>query len=557
MTSIDNASTLQGQASARPNRVWWIRIIPLIIAILVFGIIYIVVDYLVISSFARIVVEMEGPDSSKARAYFSTSAHHEAFSEEHSSAATPYVGGKRVTLVLNLEGNSTIKKLRLDPGEAPGVYKIYAISLLSYFGPPVKLVPFEPTLGVKGGPDTALVKKAQYLEVTGQNDDPYCIFERPLAVYNPYFQFGAPLIFAIIAFTIAGKARPSEFKFWKDVREKKSSTGANYQALDGLRGLAAFSVILDHSGVPGCDGIGMVGVVIFFSLSGFLLTIPFAKNGARILSLAYVQNYFLRRVCRIAPMFYAVILAVYFFNNRIEDAIRSALFLQGNSIYWTVLQEMHFYLLLPAVMLVNHLLFRDIKWLIVLFLLVVSYRFNHNLLVTYSVYGIGKSMTLYAGLFFSGMMTCYLFHIEVVRDSKLLKQLCGNHLLTLALFTVVILFLQLWPFTHEGEKLNGAALLVGNYSYLVVTLLFVVAMSESSCVAKFLRLLPLRLLGLVSYSFYLLHPIFIKAARHLSNDYLQGRLGNIGVCAVALVVAFLVGTVTYTFIERPFISKDG
>lgn len=528
------------------------RLLSITLALLVFAIVYILVDSLVLSSFARLVVEMEGSVSSNAKAYYSTNFQHDAFSERQAATSTPYAGGKRVTLQFNL-GNSTVKKLRFDPGNAPGTYKIYAISLDSFFGPPVKLDPFAPNLEVKGGPGTVATKMAQYLEISSQTDDPYCIFNRHLAVHNPYFQFGVPLVFAILTFIVVGRLRPEEFRFWRDVREKKSSSGLNFQALDGLRGLAALLVMLDHSGVPGCDGIGMVGVVMFFSLSGFLLTIPFAKDDAKILNLPYSQDFYLRRICRIIPMFYAMVLSGYIFNNHIEDALRSALFLQADSIYWTVQQEIHFYFLLPAVMLVNHLFLRGIRWLIVLFLFALSYGFNHNILATYEIYGMGVPLALLAGIFLAGMMTCYLFHMQFIKESLLLKKLCDNHFLTLALFVTVLTSQHLWSFTHAGKIIDQSWVLVGNFNYLVALMLFVLVMSRGSCVAKILGMLPLRLLGLVSYSFYLLHPIFINIVTHVSQGYVN--IGNTGVFAVALVVTFLVSTVTYTLIERPFLYK--
>ena len=243
------------------------RLIPVTLAMVAYAIVYILVDFLILSSFARIMVEMEGPVSSSAKAYYSTSARHEAFSENQVSTAAPYPGGKRVALRLDLE-NSTVKKLRLDPGDTPGVYKIYSLTLLSFFGKPVKLVPYSQDLEIKGGPGTMVSKKDDYLEISGQTDDPSCIISHPFAVPNPSFRYGVPLVFAFLAFTIVQRVRPAEFLIWLDLRGKKSSTGVNYQALDGLRGLAALLVLVDHTGVPGCDGIGMIGVVMFFCLSG-------------------------------------------------------------------------------------------------------------------------------------------------------------------------------------------------------------------------------------------------------------------------------------------------
>ena len=457
------------------------------ISLLVFVITYILVDYMVLSSFSRIVVEMEGSVASRATVYYSTTYRHEGFSQRQAVLSKPYNDGNRVTLIFDLN-NNTVKKLRLDPGDLPGTYKIYNISLLNFFGHPVNLIPFAPELLIKGGPDSTVSKKPHYLEISSQGDDPHCVFELPLAVHNPYFRFGVPLVFAALAYLIAGRVKPREFLFWKDVQGRASSSGANYQALHGLRGLAALLVIIEHSGVPGCGGVGMVGVVIFFCLSGFLLTIPFARDGSKILKKPFIEKYFIRRLCRIVPMFYAVILVVYVFNYRIEDAFRSALFLQGNGIYWTVLQEMHFYLLLPLIMLINHLLLKDNKWLIILFLGGLGFSFNNGLLATYQVYSMGNFLPLYAGLFVGGMMTCYIFHIENIQGSGLLAKLCGNHFLTLGLFLVILFGARLDTYVHGYERILGSRLLTGNFNYLVAVLILVLVMSKSSFIAQILRI---------------------------------------------------------------------
>ena len=530
------------------------RLVSIVFAVLVFLISYILVDYLALSCFARIAVDIEGSVSSKVTAYYSTTARHEVFKESQTSSEGQYDAGKRVLLTLHFN-NNTVKKLRLDPGDRPGTYKIYSISLTSYFGQPVNLLPFAPDLAITAGPGTVITKKPEYLEISASTDDPYCIFERPLAVHNPYYRFGVPLAFALLGFIIAGKTKPAQFRFWQDVQGKKSSSGVNFQALDGLRGVAALLVITDHAGVPGCRGLGLVGVVIFFCLSGFLLSVPFVQDGAKILNVSYLKAFFLRRICRIVPMYYAIVFAAYFFNNKIETALRSALFLEGDGIYWTVLQEIHFYILLPIVILVGHLFLRNKIWLVVIFLAALSFAFNQGLLPTYKIYAEGTTQRLYFGIFLGGMMACYLVHIEAIGKSKSLIKLCGNHFLTLGLFVGILLSQQLWLLAHPGHGLLANWVLTRNFSYLVAALIFALVMSEGSWVAKILRCLPLRLLGTVSYSFYLLHPIFIRVIKDKSLYYLHIYVDNTVACVAALALTLIASTITYTYIERPFIKK--
>jgi peptidoglycan/LPS O-acetylase OafA/YrhL len=85
--------------------------------------------------------------------------------------------------------------------------------------------------------------------------------------------------------------------------------------LDGLRGIAILLVILIHSWVikpaSGLDhamtffvGLGWAGVDLFFVLSGFLITgiLLDAKGGRH-----YFRSFYLRRVLRIFPLYYAFI----------------------------------------------------------------------------------------------------------------------------------------------------------------------------------------------------------------------------------------------------------
>jgi peptidoglycan/LPS O-acetylase OafA/YrhL len=153
-------------------------------------------------------------------------------------------------------------------------------------------------------------------------------------------------------------------------------------ALTGLRGVAAFLVFLYHYEVlhPGIRldlavpligkalqfplGFGFVGVDFFFVLSGFLLSLPFARAALERQPLPPLKPYFRRRFLRVFPAYYAqlfIILAVgswftvwqplgiseflahlvMFFNIGWEP-VRPLV-----GIWWTLPVEMGFYLLLP------------------------------------------------------------------------------------------------------------------------------------------------------------------------------------------------------------------
>src|SRR4051794_36474275 len=100
--------------------------------------------------------------------------------------------------------------------------------------------------------------------------------------------------------------------------------------LDGLRGLAALVVVVHHfppvdlpSGLTGLTGLGPMGVWLFFVLSGFLITgiLVRARSEARNSHgprLGIMAAFYVRRVVRIFPLYYAVLLGTAFFDTRVR-----------------------------------------------------------------------------------------------------------------------------------------------------------------------------------------------------------------------------------------------
>ncbi|MGO9460156.1 MAG: acyltransferase family protein [Rhodomicrobium sp.] len=90
------------------------------------------------------------------------------------------------------------------------------------------------------------------------------------------------------------------------IGERAISQQPNYRPdIDGLRAVAVLSVVFYHAGLPGFPG-GFVGVDVFFVISGYLITgIIWPALGDGSFSL---QNFYVRRIKRIFPALYTVLL---------------------------------------------------------------------------------------------------------------------------------------------------------------------------------------------------------------------------------------------------------
>lgn len=133
-------------------------------------------------------------------------------------------------------------------------------------------------------------------------------------------------------------------------------------SLDGVRGLAVAAVVVAHAGVPATTGGGLVGVTMFFVLSGFLITRLLddeqQANGA-----VSLRAFYRRRFWRLAPALAVVLAAVVMFRGPLFSdlwvvgyganvAKRVGTDLQLLDHTWSLAFEEQFYVVWPAVLLV-------------------------------------------------------------------------------------------------------------------------------------------------------------------------------------------------------------
>jgi len=134
------------------------------------------------------------------------------------------------------------------------------------------------------------------------------------------------------------------------------------KSLDGLRGLAAYTVVLSHfsnqSGILGGilgHGAGQVGVMLFFAMSGYLMARLYIRQP---FSQARIAGFFQRRVARVLPLYLLVVLTSYFWTRSTgfhwpfysvtgENLFAHLAMVRGDSVLWTIPVEVQFYLCVP------------------------------------------------------------------------------------------------------------------------------------------------------------------------------------------------------------------
>lgn len=148
-----------------------------------------------------------------------------------------------------------------------------------------------------------------------------------------------------------------------------------FPCFDGLRAVAALSVIVVHTAFPtgfttrqrtwgAYTARGEIGVAVFFLISGFLLYRPFVAAHLEGRPGPAIRPYLKRRVLRIVPAYWVALFVAAYVLHTVDPPIHSLrsiviyfAFLQiyfsgyvlhGISAAWTLCVEMTFYLFLPA-----------------------------------------------------------------------------------------------------------------------------------------------------------------------------------------------------------------
>lgn len=331
-------------------------------------------------------------------------------------------------------------------------------------------------------------------------------------------------------------------------------------ALDGVRMLAVFLVIFYHFGLRGVPGAH--GVMIFFVLSGFLITWLLLQEQESTGTVS-LRGFYRRRTVRIFPAFYAFWLCVmartliggkdgtwapawsaFFYVSNYYSA------LQGHpenafSHTWSLAIEEQFYLLWPLVFLLcRHNLRLMTKILIAVIALVGIHR-----TVLSAVFDVSQSYIYSAfDTRIDQLMTGCLLAVALRR--RLLVSFwngaCSHAVMPILTAAAIVASIYLGPTLFPRYRhVVGFTL---EPLLMAVFLGQVIALSSTRAWA-WLDAAPVRYLGRISYSLYLYQQVTLYPARRILAAY-PVPVQLLGAIAVTIVVASL----SYYVIERPFLQ---
>lgn len=337
---------------------------------------------------------------------------------------------------------------------------------------------------------------------------------------------------------------------------------------DGARGFAVLLVWLSHTSGRGQEiaswfsfhGLGHIGVMLFFVLSGYLLSLPF-KEGKKFV----FSEYMVRRFLRIIPLYFVVLIGVYLFqaySNEVNEQylhieqgfkgfLKHLLLLRGDGIFWTIPTEFMFYLFLPfiAIFLSRQNL---IRYALVCFfaLLYGTYHLAIyvNIIDMPSLMFIEvRSHSQYLDVFTIGVVFGLLSKNSPITEyyeshKKILNISIFLSFAVTVIFTVILVCKSIFIFNQPFYHVR----FVSFFYALIFALTLYSAQMGNSYIRRFFESKILVYMGVVGYSWYLLHMPVLQMVNFLN-------LPSWILFLISTVVITAISTVTYLFIEEPFI----
>jgi peptidoglycan/LPS O-acetylase OafA/YrhL len=375
-----------------------------------------------------------------------------------------------------------------------------------------------------------------------------------------------------------------------------SRTTARIPELDGIRGVAILLVVFYHYiyGTVQSDAgevagfiravfpLSWSGVDLFFVLSGFLIggiLMDQRESGS------YFKTFYIRRVCRIVPLYFAWLILFLIlawlvtmgypsewvstiFNREIPHFPRWGYFLFLQNLYiakagvfgspwlaatWSLAVEEQFYLLLPLAL---WFIRPGKRFSVFVFLIALVPVLRTCFFLFHSSTFVYVLLPCRADALLLGTLCACL-----VREPRWFSILDRNRSWLCVLFVILLLGMGgLTAFVRGPEisVFNSFEMMTFGFTWIALfyaCLLLMVATAKTGALARVLRSRLLRHFGLIAYGMFLMH----MAVDSLAHGLLLGKSCDIRgpidivVTALAFLVTWLLAVLSWRLLEQPII----
>ncbi|AMR33238.1 hypothetical protein A0256_18345 [Mucilaginibacter sp. PAMC 26640] len=348
--------------------------------------------------------------------------------------------------------------------------------------------------------------------------------------------------------------------------------------LDGVRAIAAFMVVCSHiqlhkenSGIYTSQFIdsrnfGKIGVTIFFTLSGFLISYLLLEEKTKFGFIAR-KNFYIRRILRIWPLYFLLIVIGFFIYpaQGSVTALLLSILLMPNVAFclkllpnifdpiWSIGVEEQFYIFHPHIFRfkkMQHILYMLTAVLLALIIL--------NLVVSHLQYTSSFMLALDQFLYFTrfddmmiGSVVSLLYFNTKNHVFAFQFQRAFNLLFNKYVHTGLILLLLGFIFLFVRKEIGHGDIVISSLVSLIM-----VRLCEPSSNTIILGNKVMGYCGKISYGIYLLHkyPLFLMLyliKTYFSNQsaFFQNTLVYLGTITLVILLA----TISYYGYERYFL----
>lgn len=360
-----------------------------------------------------------------------------------------------------------------------------------------------------------------------------------------------------------------------------------YYELDSLRGIAAMLVLIMHTlfifstlekdiksnlFVLSFLWNGHSAVVLFFILSGFVLTIPLEKSGA-----FNYYKYIIKRYCRIYLPYIIILCSVLVFMSLVPNIgdvpnlqtwalwetnitirrILEHLFFLGEynpeaflMVIWSLVHEMRISIIFPLVVL---LVFK-INWKFSVGIAMIGSLVAFFLMKTIPTeYNLAISTNYFISIHYLAM---FIMGSLIARNRKVISSYITRSIIKYPLiFISFILFnYPQLPYAVIGKIYSGVDYLL--YQIIIDWIIsggaveIVILALSFKTFSKVLLFKPIKFLGKISYSIYLVHPVVIIVSIHLLYEVLPISI----ILIFSFISTIIVSVFCYKYVEKPSIN---